>query len=745
MRARMSLAAVVLMTVVPLCAGLAAEDPIGEIRYLKINEFCPSHIQGVSDESPGAWIELYNPFSEGISTRGMKLADGDLNLLASIPTMVIPPKGFLVVHLGTGQNDLDASDGLAIVYAGRTEGLSLPPDAGAIGLFKNKVGAAGALRDFIAWGTGVGGGSPAENLAVEREIWTPGAFFDVTYAPSGSSIGLAVNGLDQDALSAVAFFSGRFDAGLPSPGAMNRLHSFPKPGEIQLDSGVPAGWVTTEIPYQFTTYRVKLDKIDSHGNRQNIYQDETWMNHADFPAEESGEYAWNLDLCGDGVPVGSSGEFSFFKPLREEGQIVDLPVPFIVNRKDTGMLCAYNLATLTRPGCDDTRWNVPHTPETANEHDAAYSARASIAMVNHYFGGDLSQDRISYQIWKPKYPGAEGDLGHGVGFKTVDVTNALRWSLNDAMTQYGAWAPPFDYIQQEIDAGQPIIVSFSPAISYRECAVITGYLILTLYDNGPPMPGVHLLDPRSGMHYWILYSFFSPSITGYWGITADTVTGRMQEATVTMDSDLDGIVDFDETAVNDRFDSLPDDSDTDGDGIADLLEIYCYTFHDAMHAGHGNDAAGFADPESDGLRSEADLDSDGGGRTDEMEDIDLDGIAPEAGETCPLLASDDGGMPRGMPGGPEIALLKIGTAGDGAAGVRIRLELPRADRIEADLFGPDGRRIARLASGERGAGSHEFVWDGRLGDGTEAPRGVYLVRVATAQNGRSVAKLVRLD
>jgi len=51
------------------------------------------------------------------------------------------------------------------------------------------------------------------------------------------------------------------------------------------------------------------------------------------------------------------------------------------------MLCLYNLAVNTRPGCSDTHWNVPHTIDTSDEHDVFLSARAAIAMVNHYYGG----------------------------------------------------------------------------------------------------------------------------------------------------------------------------------------------------------------------------------------------------------------------------------------------------------------------------------------------------------------------
>ena len=35
-------------------------------------------------------------------------------------------------------------------------------------------------------------------------------------------------------------------------------------------------------------------------------------------------------------------------------------------------------------------------------------AIAMVAMVNHYYGGDLSQDRIGYEIFKDRQAGTRG-------------------------------------------------------------------------------------------------------------------------------------------------------------------------------------------------------------------------------------------------------------------------------------------------------------------------------------------------
>ena len=53
-------------------------------------------------------------------------------------------------------------------------------------------------------------------------------------------------------------------------------------------------------------------------------------------------------------------------------------------------------------------------------------ALAMVAIVNHYYGGDLSQDRIGYEQFKTRRPGdAEEDLNWGYGFDVEQTNDAF--------------------------------------------------------------------------------------------------------------------------------------------------------------------------------------------------------------------------------------------------------------------------------------------------------------------------------
>lgn len=61
---------------------------------------------------------------------------------------------------------------------------------------------------------------------------------------------------------------------------------------------------------------------------------------------------------------------------------------------------------------------------------------------------------------------------------------------------------------------------------------------------------------------------------------------------------------------------------------------------------------------------------------------------------------------------------------------RIRVEVPRAGTVIADVLDPTGRRVRRLELGAPSqAGSFELEWDGRRDDGAAARAGLYFVRV----------------
>ena len=62
-------------------------------------------------------------------------------------------------------------------------------------------------------------------------------------------------------------------------------------------------------------------------------------------------------------------------------------------------------------------WDKPHTPHRYDPADNKNCGIAMIAMINNFYGGDLSQDRIGYEIFKDRKPGPEEDLNYGYGLR----------------------------------------------------------------------------------------------------------------------------------------------------------------------------------------------------------------------------------------------------------------------------------------------------------------------------------------
>jgi len=60
---------------------------------------------------------------------------------------------------------------------------------------------------------------------------------------------------------------------------------------------------------------------------------------------------------------------------------------------------------------------------------------------------------------------------------------------------------------------------------------------------------------------------------------------------------------------------------------------------------------------------------------------------------------------------------------------RIRLSLPEARYVTANVFDIAGRRVASLADGVLDPGQRDIVWDGRRDDGSLSGAGVYLLRI----------------
>ena len=136
-----------------------------------------------------------------------------------------------------------------------------------------------------------------------------------------------------------------------------------------------------------------------------------------------------------------------------------------------------------------------------------------------------------------------------------------------------------------------------------------------------------------GENWQYIYSFFIIS-------NVDTVRSTLSE--VHVDSDSDGVMDFDELY---RFESDYRLKDTDNDGIDDKTEIYSYVirekingkkdvYHPGMFKGGGVKTENFVDVDKDGKRAENDDDSDDDGIKDGEEDLNHNGLV-DVGETDP--------------------------------------------------------------------------------------------------------------
>lgn len=369
-----------------------------------------------------------------------------------------------------------------------------------------------------------------------------------------------------------------------------------------------------------------------------------------------------------------------------DGVLKVLDVPIIEHAKDTSML--------TLEAETEARWDRP------NVAGYPYCARAGVAMINAYYGGKLSQDRIGYEVFKNLRDGPEYDLPV-VGIEDPDTD---RYSLPLAIGTRGSYVSNVDHaygedrracldyvmsqalaacaavcadqrspecfqcrlarereiscpteiayrwgraaiedIQREIDAGRPMIATNSAhlflIVGYR---VRDGRFSFFYQDEGgrqefPANP--------SGL---------TQNLVSYWtGLAAATVSN--DEPEVNLDSDDDGVVDFDETR---RFGTDPERGDSDGDDVPDKREIHASVW-DAEHGYHRTvttldaTAPTFVveqraasanltgrDFDRDGVAMELDPDSDAGGCRDGDEDFDYDG-ARDGGETYNFDPEDD--------------------------------------------------------------------------------------------------------
>lgn len=628
-----------------------------------INEVMP-----IGEENQSAWAEFTNVESVPVPIAGALLSDEDGNsYIFPSEAPMIQPDAFFVVFFD-GEDDFEV-DGESISFH-TDSGMVSPFDetGDQLALYANQDPS--SLVDFMAWGSAPEGDDAA---AVDAGLWLEGAFTnaerggEITGASQeGESIGLfpekPAGFVDSWVVYSDSETTPGEENGVPTTDVM-----LPSTGAVLLNQDFRLTWYNVPFAVQ---YQLQIDDDSDFGSPEvDLLLDEPYYD----TAPSDGTYFWRTKASTeDGLesPFSPTAEFtvatlepltlpedpiegvSLFPVQVTQSQSVSTwnitysPVKApvtqasfwevdylntlapILQRKDTDLICW--------DGDDETGarkpWDGPHadTPGNHSRHGRNYCARASIAMINHYYGGDLTQDRITYQHFgQDNWP--LGDLGHDKPLPIVAGRNLLSWSLNNAAVNLTMGKPTFEQIQAWTNERRAVMAGIP-----GHAIVLRGWAIYNS-DAGAYPQGTRFViynDPWDGR--MLVQAYDTMPITNT-RAPGGAPSGRMEESSVAEDPDEDNIMTFDE---NKRFKTDPEIPDTDQDCVPDQLDMHSFIYNP-----HGTYNGRQSDVDSDGIQKHLDPDNDNGGVIDGDEDGNWDGHL-DAGETNNFDPADDPSAPR---------------------------------------------------------------------------------------------------
>jgi len=585
---------------------------------LRLNEVRFSPLAG---DAPFA--ELWNSGSRSISLGTFRLTNEQGDVLALPGSVTLAPGGFALVLF-------DGQSGVSGVTIHALDATFLSSPSGALEL----VGPAGFPVDRVAWGelqaasvTQGGGGFSVDPPAGASIARAP------TVTTAGSS-GWTVAGAAQVTPGSAN----------PTPGVQTLL---PFSGTIIPGPQVELAWYP--VPGA-SSYRAQLA---SDASFTTILSDQVVTSpQLSIPTVTAGTHYWRVQAIASGgatsvfsnaneitvdptsTPITSvaassarsprlkrkASRQSALSPTATSAAVLVVPLS---QRKDTRMLL---LESQREHGAHG--WSVAHSVfDPSDDADNMNCAAASIAMVNRFFGGRLSQDRISYEVFRNREPGPEQDLSYGgSGFSSQQVTSGLTFALGgpsqQGMVTSALQGQFWQLLQQEIDAGRPIVLGAARANGQGHATVLVGYR-----DAGGGDLRISHIDPwvpgsSSGTILQLRLSSFIAQNNRVFFWTVPAVRQPVSdEPEIAQDSDNDGVVDFDETR---RFGTDPFDPDTDGDFVNDFADIRASVFDLAFGYSLGGNTSR-VDIDGDNAQMELDADSDGDNCTDGQEDFTLNG------------------------------------------------------------------------------------------------------------------------
>jgi Mg-chelatase subunit ChlD len=613
----------------------------------------------------------------GLELSGYQVSDEDGNnytIPAALPPVPLDARVLIIFDgQGAGVDDYDFSDGVATLHSPIGMVGVFESNGDQVALYNSSTHSANTIIDFVAWGQTPGAD---QNNAVTAGLWLSGTFMlydqgfgnGVANSPPGpdDSIGVWHNRDGQGPLDWTAYYAPNSSPGEPNPPSAP-LHSTIADGAELAGETFGMAWTPTPdaVNYEFqlaisSTFTAPLFNV--------VTTYPSWQ--PDSPLAD-GAYYWRVRA------IDSHGDYSgYLGPLQVTSTLLGLSTThgpsaqvtlltdaqYRLQRKDTTMLDigggpnnSMGNGSSNVPGDTYNRWDLPHTDASNNPAfswngmDNWYCVRASTAMMVLYYGGNLSEDRISYHLFEEWSSASnqigipENDLGWSTGVGSYSGhEESLSWALGTPLTGT-SWCPepsdpdytcntggsdPIDFatVQGFIDADRPFM---STNLNNAHMRVIDGYWIKA--DN---TKWIHVMDPVplsgcggicSGAR-WESFSTFQDDNERTYPGPASAPSVRSDELSISIDSDGDGVNDFDET---ERFNTDPLKTDTDYDWVDDKQDI-AETIFDS--AGTYNPKSQGPDKDGDGKRKELDWDNDADGAPDGCEDVNGNGIM-DVGDT----------------------------------------------------------------------------------------------------------------
>ncbi|MCW1967001.1 MAG: hypothetical protein KIH69_002625 [Anaerolineae bacterium] len=605
------------------------------------------------------WVELKNNYWQALDISGYKLSneEGMWFVFPNLPP--VPPETFVLVifdGLGSATNDTDPSDKRIVLHSPPGMVNVLNDQAGQLSLYGRGTRAflpltthnlsentadepslpwrdAGvphiAMRDFVAWGTAsTDAPGPKAEAAIAAGLWQKDMFVSLDFAGTtvdmqNKTIGrypgrYLYNFVETDWLvySSADVTQGSENKNpapeIISPATGNTLFNIQRPEifwspldlaesyQVQIDdeatfatpviSGTVAGTFYSAVPNSNLNYGRYYARIRAFFSNKT---QSAFSPSIVFTLAKTTTLASKLpdDLSSGVIAIPDA----------------DLPVSINAPAKDTKSLDLHNLWT------NQGTWDAAHAkPENAKDL-LLYSQFSVIQAMAKYYGGNLSQDRIAYELCK-NYGERELDLcpinltnrilswNNGENFRLL-----LQWALNGTEVQAYKVTADNNY-SAEVGAALakriPVIILVSDGKKNSSAIVTSKFDDIRWLGVTALARQSQMLTTVSGLvevRYKVTLLIPKNAPVANAPARRDEDLNSNGVSDLNDDTDGDGVSDFDERVrFQSPFGGLDlANADSDGDLVPDKTEIFAYV----------KDRR-YADIDRDGKRNEVDPDSD---------------------------------------------------------------------------------------------------------------------------------------